>query len=53
MAIIVGVADYENARHSTSSESPVFQTSTLRLNRNGPPAAQPLSYPALYAAHLQ
>jgi hypothetical protein len=52
-AIILWVADYENARHSTSSESPVCQTSTPRLNRNEPPAARPLSYPALYAAHLQ
>jgi hypothetical protein len=52
-AIILWVADYENARHSTSSESPVSQTSTPRLNRNEPPAARLLSYPALYAAHLQ
>jgi len=48
-----GVADYENARHSTSSESPATQTPTLRLNRKWPPAVRPLSYPALYAAHLQ
>jgi len=48
-----GVADYDNARHSTSSESPVSQTSTPRLNREGPPAVRPRSYLALYAAHLQ
>jgi hypothetical protein len=47
------VADYENERHSTGSEFPVFETPTPRLNRIGPPAVRPLSDPALYAAHLQ
>lgn len=48
-----GLADCDNARHSTGSEPLVFQTSTPLMNREGPPAARPLSYPALYAAHLQ
>jgi hypothetical protein len=46
------VADYENERHSTGSEFPVSETPTPRLNRRGARRA-PLSYPALYAAHLQ